>query len=36
MDEAIEMKNKAQSIVNDYPTNQSIIVNGNPSGTMKL
>lgn len=30
------MKNKASNIVGDYPTNQSIIVNGNLTGNMKL
>lgn len=30
------MKNKASTIVGDYPTNQSIIVNGNAAGMVKL
>lgn len=30
------MKNKVSNIVADYPTGQSIIVNGNNTGMMKL
>jgi hypothetical protein len=32
----MKMKQKASAIVGDYPTHQSIIVNGSPQGTTKL